>query len=80
MVDKRAKNDIVYKPEDADAAGAFKKYLFLKQPSGPSTKISHQLRNQIDAADYYKEQFKATRDSEFNDQPQEDLDLTELRR
>ncbi|TNV83239.1 hypothetical protein FGO68_gene4856 [Halteria grandinella] len=86
-MDKKAKRQIIYEPEDAYAADAYRKYLMIQEPTSSlsntviqSSKAGMQMRHMIDSSDYYLKNFKATRDSEFSDHPPpEQLDIIKLR-
>lgn len=80
--DKQQDVQIMYEPEEAYAAEAFKKYLFLgnsNQASSADSKATLKMKTLIESSDYYLQNFKATRDSEFSDKPLDSLDITELR-
>jgi hypothetical protein len=77
---------IIYEPEDAYAADAFKKYLFLSQEASKgqqaavtSSRAGVHMRNMIDTSDYYAKNFKPSRDSELEDKGANPVDITKLR-
>ena len=66
---------IVYESEDAYAAEAFKKYMLFQELD--KGKTGPQIKEFVVKADYYLENFKTSRDSEFSEY--DEIDLTRLK-
>ncbi|CDW82160.1 UNKNOWN [Stylonychia lemnae] len=73
---KKEITQIVYEQEDQHSVDVFKKYLFLQQ-SKDQSKAGQSIKNFIEMSEYYMENFKHTRDSEFSNY--DDMDLTNLK-
>lgn len=61
---------IIYEKEDAHQVDVFKKYVIVQRDN---SRTGSTIRNYIEMSDYYMKNFKHTRDSDFTEYDEYDL-------